>query len=425
MFSGSSPSGGARAEEGDDHVVEPDDPAPSLKMQDANNTAREHAARQWCACTCVVEGLPSKLLCNEPRANEGVAVLAKFLVVASFTFDALPTCSGSSPLPDRVLYTLWYAAFGRATSQKKDQCGHSNVGRERLSESLSHCRLALSWVFKCFRFAATWDMLLSLSLCIRVITSLVVNCSHIFTFHLYVNSLQILSKTGLLRCCLYKFRAGLHRCLSLVYPLLVVCFRMSASPLAQWFSFLLAWLTAWHQFSCAPGWRRRSSCVHLEGTDPKQAKFCSPGSSVSLPQEGRPRCPGDGRPGSSGDRQQPVGRRRQENWEIRTIFTDPASTSHDRRARSFASSVQKLLFSMCESCGILQPHKAFKDHSLGLQVKKSAKEDVTLKCLCLWCVTDARSASGFLKKKKRSWTPLGRHSRVERLRTPQLPKSDL
>ena len=46
---------------------------------------------------------------------------------------------------------------------------------------------------------------------IRVITSLVVNCSHIFTFHLYVNSLQFLvivhtAKTGLLRCCLYTTR---------------------------------------------------------------------------------------------------------------------------------------------------------------------------------------------------------------------------
>ena len=52
---------------------------------------------------------------------------------------------------------------------------------------------------------------------------------------------------------LHKFRPGLHRCLSLVYPLVVVCFRMSASPSSQGFSFLLAWLTAWHQFSCAPG----------------------------------------------------------------------------------------------------------------------------------------------------------------------------
>ena len=60
------------------------------------------------------------------------------------------------------------------------------------STALTSLQLMFSWVSTCFRFAATINMLLCLSLCIRVNTSLVVNCSHIFTFHLYVNSLQIL-----------------------------------------------------------------------------------------------------------------------------------------------------------------------------------------------------------------------------------------
>ena len=58
------------------------------------------------------------------------------------------------------------------------------------STALTSLQLMFSWVSTCFKFAATLNLLLCLS-CIRVNTSLVVNCSQKFTFHLYVNSLQI------------------------------------------------------------------------------------------------------------------------------------------------------------------------------------------------------------------------------------------
>ena len=43
------------------------------------------------------------------------------------------------------------------------------------STALTSLQLVFSWVSTCFRFAATLNMLLCLSLCIRVINSLVVN----------------------------------------------------------------------------------------------------------------------------------------------------------------------------------------------------------------------------------------------------------
>ena len=78
------------------------------------------------------------------------------------------------------------------------------------STALTSQQLMFSWVSTCFRFAATLNMLLCLSLCIRVNTSLVVKCSHIFTFHLYEFLADFAdshtAKTGLSRCCLYTSR---------------------------------------------------------------------------------------------------------------------------------------------------------------------------------------------------------------------------
>ena len=78
------------------------------------------------------------------------------------------------------------------------------------STALTSLQLLFSWVSTCFRFAATLNMLLCLSLCIRVITSLVVNvptyslltCSEFLAD--FVDSHT--AKTGLLRCCLYTPR---------------------------------------------------------------------------------------------------------------------------------------------------------------------------------------------------------------------------
>ena len=76
------------------------------------------------------------------------------------------------------------------------------------STALTSLQLLFSWVSTCFRFAATLNMLLCLSLCIRVITSLVVNCSSVFPFSPVCEFLADFSdshtaKTGLLSCCLY------------------------------------------------------------------------------------------------------------------------------------------------------------------------------------------------------------------------------
>ena len=68
------------------------------------------------------------------------------------------------------------------------------------STALTSLQLVFSWVSTCFRFAATLNMLLCLSLCIRVITSLVSPVREFLAD--FVNSHT--AKTGLLRCCLYR-----------------------------------------------------------------------------------------------------------------------------------------------------------------------------------------------------------------------------
>ena len=49
------------------------------------------------------------------------------------------------------------------------------------STTLTNLQLVFSWVSTCFKFAATFNMLLCLSLCIRVINSLIVNV-HTYSF---------------------------------------------------------------------------------------------------------------------------------------------------------------------------------------------------------------------------------------------------
>ena len=86
------------------------------------------------------------------------------------------------------------------------------------STALTGLQLVFSWVSTCFRFAATLNMLLCLSLCIRVINSLVVNVPHIHFSPVrefladFVDSHT--AKSGLLRCCLYidKALTDLRRC---------------------------------------------------------------------------------------------------------------------------------------------------------------------------------------------------------------------
>ena len=62
----------------------------------------------------------------------------------------------------------------RTTTTKKRHCTQTSSAVVH-STALTSLQLMFSWVSTCFRFAATLNMLLCLSLCIRVITSLVVN----------------------------------------------------------------------------------------------------------------------------------------------------------------------------------------------------------------------------------------------------------
>ena len=72
--------------------------------------------------------------------------------------------------------TVWSIMYGRNCATDED---NTNNQEETLQtnklQALTSLQLLVSGVFTCFRFAATLNMLLCLSLCIRVITSIVVN----------------------------------------------------------------------------------------------------------------------------------------------------------------------------------------------------------------------------------------------------------
>ena len=72
--------------------------------------------------------------------------------------------------------TVWSIMYARNCATDGD---NTNNKEETLQtnklRALTSLQFLFSWVYTCFRFAATLNMLLCLSLCIRVITSLVVN----------------------------------------------------------------------------------------------------------------------------------------------------------------------------------------------------------------------------------------------------------
>ena len=88
--------------------------------------------------------------------------------------------------------------------------GNSNNWEETLQtnkqRALTSLQLLFSWVCTCFRFAATWNMLLCLLFCF---VSLIQSSSVFPRIHFSpVSEFLVLvhtAKTGLLRCCLYNF----------------------------------------------------------------------------------------------------------------------------------------------------------------------------------------------------------------------------
>ena len=104
------------------------------------------------------------------------------------------------------------------------------------STALTSLQLVFSWVSTCFRFAATLNMLLCLSLCIRVITSLVVNIP--------TSSLSTCTWIPCIFCRFSHCENGSFEVLSLhkqalwisahIYPAMVRCrWRINTNPISH------------------------------------------------------------------------------------------------------------------------------------------------------------------------------------------------